>query len=101
MSLKALFALYIFEAELTNVDDRLSSQLRRVRREVPRLHPVTTKLNHFNILDPCDDIFWSMSRSATLRETASYGGTRQGRERSEWTALCRLRLWYEQTRITS
>ena len=92
MSFKALSALDVLEAELTDVDDRLSGKFRRVWREVPRLHPVTTKFNHFNILDSCDNILWSVSRPATLREAASDWRTRHDRQRSEGTAFCRLGL---------
>ena len=42
MSFKALAALDVLEAKLTDVDYWLKSKLRRVWRKVPRLHSVTT-----------------------------------------------------------
>ena len=76
VSFQALLALDILEAELADVDDWLCCQLRWVGREVPWLHSVATQLNHFHILNSCDDILWSMSRSAAVGKATGDGGTR-------------------------
>ena len=56
VSFQTVKALGKLETELTKVNNRYSSQLFRVGREVPWLDEMFSQLNHLNVLHTCDDV---------------------------------------------
>lgn len=64
VSLEALLALDVLEAELADVDNGFGCKLLWVGGEIPGLHPEPSQLNHGNVLDACHNVISPMARPA-------------------------------------